>query len=86
MDNKLEIDFYYNIRNKWVKSVRIVKSVSDWKNITEYTESWRRECSRLISTYTQLFRVGGREHNDLIGNTIHCCIDYYRKGAQWADR
>jgi len=30
MDNGLEINFYYNIRSEWVKSVRIVKSVSDW--------------------------------------------------------
>ena len=57
MDNELEIDFCYNIKSEWVKSVKIVKSVSDWKNITEHTESWRREHSRLTSTYTQLFRI-----------------------------
>jgi len=39
------------------KSVRIVKLISDWKNITEYTESSKRKYSRLTLTYTQLFRI-----------------------------
>ena len=54
MDNKLEIDFYYNIRNKWVKSVRIVKSVSDWKNITEYTEESVVDWFQHILNYLEL--------------------------------
>jgi len=57
MDNGLEINSYYNIRSEWVKSVRIVKSVSNWKNIIEYTESWRREYSKLTLTYIQLFKI-----------------------------